>query len=279
MVKCCEHVNCCLLLVWIRRLVWANGDSPKGSISSSSLAPGPLPFPFSRSHIRAQTEGNTPQRLVVFSRAQLLVPRRDSQPRCKLAQTLPSPTSTPPNCCQSPWDGFLQCVVLSVPCCYSNPKKIFVTSSLKWRHLHAILKIFVRVLIYCFDQLFLTYGVPRAVQEEKTCLGKQMLPRRAPCLWISVPSGVKAHSQVMNAWNLNSYPTPAQEGGWANQKAQVRTPSEFTSVKGVATYVFMQAHVSPKNSAPYTCLILRGDRRWHYLVLDSRFLGFAPHSN
>lgn len=136
-----------------------------------------------------------------------------------LAQTRkpPPPPPSPPNplphiAISAPWDSFLQRVVLSVPCCYSNPKKICVSNSLKWRHLHAILKILVRVLVYCFDQLSLSLGrVSREVQREKTPLGKQVLPIRAACLWISVSNGINAWGKAMNAQKLTPSPTlPAQ---------------------------------------------------------------------
>lgn len=83
-----------------------------------------------------------------------------------LAQTPPPPSSTPPNRYQSPQDGFLQRTVLSVPRCYSNPRKICVSNSLKWKHLPAILTILVRVLLYYSHQLSLTCG-PRPQRSSK----------------------------------------------------------------------------------------------------------------
>lgn len=85
------------------------------------------------------------------------------------------------------------------------------------------------------------WTVPRAVQREKTPLGKQVLPIRAASL-DSCPLWNKSKRQSHECSSLNSYPTPAQEGEWSVQKAQVRTPSKFTSVLGVVSYSF---HVSP----------------------------------
>lgn len=71
MVKGCEHVNYCILVVWIPKIGLGKWRlSQKGSIFSPGLTSGPLPFPFSHSHIGAQTEGNAPWRLVVSIRTQ-----------------------------------------------------------------------------------------------------------------------------------------------------------------------------------------------------------------
>lgn len=111
MVKCCEHVNWCILLVWIRKTgVGKRRLSQKGITCSSGLASGPLPSPFSHSHIGAQTEGNMPWRLWFPLEHKLHVPRRDSQPQHTLAQALQSPSS-PPRIAISP-QGKASCKVL-----------------------------------------------------------------------------------------------------------------------------------------------------------------------
>lgn len=185
-------------------LVWANGDwAKKAAFPAQALLLAPC---LSHFHIRTsglRLRGNCPRDWWFPLDYKLYVPRQDFQPQHMLAQTLQPPGPTPPHCYQSSRDGFLQRVVLSVPCCYSNPKKICVSNSLKWRHLHAILKILVRVLVYCFDQLSRHVGrVSREVQREKTPLGKQVLAIRAACLWIPVSRGIKRYEA--KPWMLRS---------------------------------------------------------------------------
>lgn len=65
----------------------------------------------------------------------------------------------------------------------ANSKKNCVSRFLKQRHLNAILKILVRVLIYCFYQLSLTCGQnPQRSSKEKDSLGKLAIPIGTPCL-------------------------------------------------------------------------------------------------
>ena len=265
MVKCCEHVNCCIPLVWIWRIGLGKWRlSQKGSVFSPGLPPGPLPFPFSHSHFGAQTKGSAPQRLVVSIRT--WAPRFMAMGfpvSAHVGPDSPTPSSAPSNCYQSPRDGFLQSIVLSVPCCYSNPRKMCVSNSPKQKHLCAILEILVGVPVYYFDQFSLTCGIPREVQREKTPLGKQVLPISAACLWIPVPHWMKAHGKAKNAWILIPSSSPAQvwEGEGSIQKIEVWSPLKFTSMKGGVSYLSMEAHISPQNSAPYTCPILRSDGR------------------
>lgn len=124
MVTCCEHVNC---IYWsgFRRLVWTNGDWAKEAAFAAQallLAPCLYHFPILTSGLRLR--GTGPRDWWFPLELELHVPRRDSQPQHTLAQALQPSSSPPPNCCQSPWEGFLQSVVLSVPFCCSNPKEI-----------------------------------------------------------------------------------------------------------------------------------------------------------
>lgn len=122
-------------------LVWANRDRAKeAAFPAQALLLAPC---LSHFHIRTsglRLRGKCPRDGWFPLEYKLCVPRQDFQPQHTLAQTLQPPCPTPPHRYGSPRDGFLQRVVLSVPCCYSNPKKICVSNSLKWRHLHAILK-------------------------------------------------------------------------------------------------------------------------------------------
>lgn len=99
-----------------------------------------------------------PQRLVVSIRthAPLHVAQRDSRLQHSLAPTPECPGLSSPQIAIRP-HRTASCNVLFCPCCcYSNSNKISVSSSPKWRHLHAILKALVRVLFHCFDWLSLT---------------------------------------------------------------------------------------------------------------------------
>lgn len=115
MGKCCEHVNCCILLVWVQKTGLDKWKlSQKSSTSSSSLASGPLPSTFSHSHLRAQTKGTGPRDWWFALEHGLHGPQRDSQPQHTLAQALQSPT---------PLSVPTASVVLSVPCYCHNPEK------------------------------------------------------------------------------------------------------------------------------------------------------------
>lgn len=237
-------------------LVWASGGWAKKaafSAQASLLAPCLSHFHIRTSGLRPR--GAHPRDWWFPLEHELRVPWQwDSQPLHMLAQTLQPPSSAPSNCYQSPRDGFLQSIVLSVPCCYSNPRKMCVSNSPKQKHLCAILEILVGVPVYYFDQFSLTCGIPREVQREKTPLGKQVLPIRAGCLWIPVPHWMKAHGKATNAWTLipsSSSPAWVWEGEGPIKKIEVRSPLKFTSMKGDVSYLSMEAHVSPQNSAPF----------------------------
>lgn len=153
--KCCEHVNCCILLVWIQKTSLGKWKlNQKSSSSSLGLALDPLPSSFSHSHLRAQTKGIGPRDQWFALEPRLHGPR----PQHTLASAHIGPGSAISHTVISP-HGQASCKVLF---CLSpvtaTVQKNIVSNSLKWRHLHAILKIFVRVLIYCFDQRSLTCG-------------------------------------------------------------------------------------------------------------------------
>lgn len=119
MGKCCEHVNCCILLVWVQKTGLDKWKlSQKSSTSSSGLASGPVPSPFSHSHLRAQTKGTGPRDGWFALEHGLHGPQQDSQPQHTLAWLC-----NPPHFYQSPQAGFLQSVVLSVPYYCRNPEK------------------------------------------------------------------------------------------------------------------------------------------------------------
>lgn len=193
------------------RLVWANGAWAKKAAFSAQtwlLAPCPSHFHILTSGLRQR--GTRPRDWWFPLEHEPHVPQPDSRPPHTLVQPHGPP---PPSCYQSPWDGFLQSIVLSVPCCCSNPRRICVSNSLKWRHLCAILKTLVRVLVCCFDQFSLTCGQgPQRSSKGKDPSRQTSASHKAACLWIPVPCRMKAHSKAMNAQTLIPSPSPSWRG-------------------------------------------------------------------
>lgn len=272
MVKCCEHVNC-ILLVWITGgLVWANGAwARKAAFPAQAwlLASCLSHFHILTSGLRLRgmcpRDGWFPlEHKPVFHGG---IPSLSTLwPRAPLPQIAISPHEMA-SC------NLLFCLS---PVATAIQKTICVSNSLKWRHLHTILKMLVRVLIYCFDQLSLTCGQsPQRSSKGKDPSRQTSASQKGRLPMDSCPQRSESTSKTMNAQSLNSSPAPpAQEAGHSNQKAQVRTPSKFMSVKGITSYISTHAQVSPKSSVFHSCPILRGGRKW-CLVLDSRNLGFC----
>lgn len=213
-------------------LVWASGGWAKKAAFSAQASL--LASCLSHFHIRTsglRPRGARPRDWWFPLEHELHVPWQwDSQPLHMLAQTLQPPSSAPSNCYQSPRDGFLQSIVLSVPCCYSNPRKMCVSNSPEQKHLCAILEILVGVPVYYFDQFSLTCGIPREVQREKTPLGKQVLPIRAGCLWIPVPHWMKAHGKATNAQTLIPSSSPAESKKERGQSKRLRFGAPWSSL-------------------------------------------------
>lgn len=260
-------------------LVWANGDrAKKAAFPAQALLLAPC---LSHFHIRTsglRLRGTCPRDRWFPLDYKLYVPRQDFQPQHMLAQTLQPPSPTPPHCYQSPRtapDSFLQRVVLSVPCCYSNPKKICVSNSLKWRHLHAILKILVRVLVYCFDQLSLTCGQSLQRSSKGTDPSRQTSAFHTGVLPVdSCPPWNKSMKQSYERSEANSVPTsPAQPTTKCGQIKRLRL--ELPRSSFLQSRLCLNFHVNPwgPKILPLTHAPFEGWQRW-CVVLDSSNPGF-----
>lgn len=183
--------------------------------------PPAFPFPISHSHILTlglRLKGVCPGDWWFPSEHKLHVPQWESQSQHMLVWTLQSPSSTLLNYYQSPQDSFLQCVVLSLPVATAIQKNLcFQFSEMETSACNFWKSLSGSSFTVLISSPWHVSRVPIEVKREETPLGKQVLPIKAACLWISVLCGVNSkNAQIPNYLpkpNLSLLIWPKRENG------------------------------------------------------------------
>lgn len=152
--------DCCIFNGWDTKDWFGQMEpEPRRQHFQPGLTSGPLPIPFSHSHIGAQTEGNVPLETGGFHQNTSSTFRGGIPSLSTCWPRLSAPPALLPQIAIGP-QGTASCNVLFClsPVATEIWKRFVVPILQKWRHLQSILKILVRVFVYCFDQLFLTCG-------------------------------------------------------------------------------------------------------------------------